>query len=81
VPGPPGCLYLAGARLLGAIPVAPLVTDVRLSVTALSYNGALSLALLADPAITNLPIMAAGIRSVLDPTSQQLGTCQSLPAS
>ena len=81
VPGPPGCLYLAGARLLEAIPVAPLVADVRLSVTALSYNGALSIALLADPAITNLPTMAAGMRSVLGPTSQQPGTGQSLPAS
>ena len=81
VPGPPGCLYLAGARLLEAIPVAPLIADVRLSVTALSYNGALSVALLADPAITNLPTMAAGMRSVLGPTSQQSGTGQSLPAS
>ena len=61
------------ARLLQAIPVAPLVADVRLSVTALSRNGALSVALLADPAITNLPTMAAGIGSVLDPASQQPG--------
>jgi diacylglycerol O-acyltransferase / wax synthase len=81
VPGPPGCLYLAGARLLEAIPVAPLVADVRLCVTALSYNDALSVALLADQAITNLPTMAAGMRSVLGPTSQQPGTSQSLPAS
>jgi diacylglycerol O-acyltransferase len=51
VPGPPVPLYLAGARLLEAIPVAPLVAGVRLSVTALSYDGVLSSALLADQAI------------------------------
>jgi uncharacterized protein DUF1298 len=55
VPGLPGCLCLAGARLLGAIPVTPLVAGVRLSVTALSCNGVLSITLLADQAITNLP--------------------------
>jgi diacylglycerol O-acyltransferase / wax synthase len=68
VPGPSVPLYLAGARLLEAIPVAPLVADVRLSVTALSYNGVLSIALLADQAIIRLPAMAAGMRSALGPT-------------
>jgi diacylglycerol O-acyltransferase len=67
VPGPPVPLYLAGARLLEAIPLAPLAASMRLSVTALSYDGALSIALLADQAITNLPAMAAGMQSALDP--------------
>lgn len=71
VPGPPVPLYLAGAQLLEAIPVAPLVAGVRLSVTALSYNGALSIALLADQAITGLPTMAAGMRSALGPTDSR----------
>jgi diacylglycerol O-acyltransferase / wax synthase len=71
VPGPPVPLYLAGARLLDAIPVAPLVADVRLSVTALSYDGVLSIALLADQAVTGLPTMAAGMRSALGPAGPQ----------
>ena len=39
VPGPTSTLYFAGARLLQAVPLAPLVAGVRLSVTALSYDG------------------------------------------
>jgi hypothetical protein len=35
VPGPTCTLYLAGARLLQAVPLAPLVAGVRLSLTAL----------------------------------------------
>ena len=34
VPGPTSALYLAGARLLEAVPLAPLVAGVKLSVTA-----------------------------------------------
>lgn len=67
VPGPPGSLHPARARLLEATPVAPLVADIRLSVTALSYAGVLSIALLADESVTNLPAMAAGMQSVLGP--------------
>ena len=39
VPGPTSTLYLGGARLMEAVPLAPLVAGVRLSVTALSYRG------------------------------------------
>ncbi len=73
VPGPPFPLYLAGARLLDAIPVAPLVADVRLSVTALSYDGTLSVALLADGTVTTLRAMAERMRSTFDRFSPQAG--------
>jgi WS/DGAT/MGAT family acyltransferase len=63
VPGPPFPLYLAGAQLHDVVPLAPLVAGVRLSITALSYDGTLSLALLADDAVTDLPAIAAGVRS------------------
>lgn len=66
VPGPPFPLYLAGARLHDVVPLAPLVAGVRLSVTALSYDGVLSVALLADESVTSFPAMAAGVRAGLD---------------
>jgi diacylglycerol O-acyltransferase / wax synthase len=66
VPGPPCPLYLAGARVRDVVPLAPLVAGVRLSVTALSYDGVLSVALLADEALTDFPALTAGVRAGLD---------------
>ena len=66
VPGPPFPLYLAGARLHDVVPLAPLVAGVRLSVTALSYDGVLSVALLADGALDDFAAMAAGVESGFD---------------
>lgn len=66
VPGPPFPLYLAGAQLREVVPLAPLVAGVRLSVTALSYHGTLSVALLADESVTDFPLMAAGVRSAFE---------------
>lgn len=65
VPGPPFPLYLAGAQLRDVVPLAPLVAGVRLSITALSYDGTLSVALLADDAVIEFPAFAAGVRSAL----------------
>jgi WS/DGAT C-terminal domain len=53
VPGPASTLYFAGARLLQVAPLAPLVAGVRLSVTALSYDGQFAVSLLADD---NMPV-------------------------
>jgi diacylglycerol O-acyltransferase / wax synthase len=66
VPGPPFPLYLAGARLLEAVPLAPLVAGVALSVTALSYDGVLAVALLADGEVSDLGALAAGVQRSLD---------------
>jgi hypothetical protein len=65
VPGPSGALYLAGARLLQVAPVAPLVAGVRLSVTALSYDGRFVVSLLGDTALDGLALLAEGVRSEL----------------
>jgi diacylglycerol O-acyltransferase len=73
VPGPPFPLYLAGARLRDVVPLAPLVAGVRLSVTALSYDGTLSVALLVDEAVTDFPTIAAGVRSALTSFSRSGG--------
>jgi diacylglycerol O-acyltransferase len=65
VPGPAAPLYLAGARLVSAVPLAPLVAGVRLSVTALSYDGRFVVSLLADDALDGLPLLAEGVRAAL----------------
>ena len=67
VPGPTHPLYLAGARLLDVVPLAPLVAGVRLSVTALSYDGQFVVTLLADDSLEGLPVLAEGLRSALSP--------------
>jgi diacylglycerol O-acyltransferase / wax synthase len=66
VPGPTSALYFAGARLLQAVPLAPLVAGVRLSVTAMSYDGQFAVSLLADNNMPDLPVLAAGVRAALD---------------
>ena len=57
VPGPPSALYCAGARLLEAVPLAPLVAGVRLSVTALSYDGQFAVSLLGDNNMVDMPVL------------------------
>jgi hypothetical protein len=66
VPGPTSALYFAGARLLEAVPLAPLVAGVRLSVTALSYNGQFAVSLLVDDSIPDLSVLAGGVRAAFD---------------
>jgi diacylglycerol O-acyltransferase len=61
VPGPPTPLWLAGARLVEAVPVAPLVQRVGLGVAALSYAGDFAVSLHADGSVTDLPVLAEGV--------------------
>jgi WS/DGAT/MGAT family acyltransferase len=61
VVGPTAPLWLAGARLLDATPVAPLVPAVPLSVAALSYCGALAVSVNADASVTDLGRLADGL--------------------
>jgi diacylglycerol O-acyltransferase len=65
VPGPPGPLYLGTARLLDVVPVAPLVAGVRLSGTALSYDGQLVVSLLGDDGLDGLPALGEGVAATL----------------
>jgi diacylglycerol O-acyltransferase / wax synthase len=66
VPGPTSALYFARARLLEAVPLAPLVAGVRLSVTAMSYDDQFAISLLADNNIADLPALAAGVRATFE---------------
>jgi diacylglycerol O-acyltransferase len=57
VPGPADPLRLGGARLLAAVPVAPLTGWVPLGIAALSYAGRLHVGINADAAITDLNVL------------------------
>jgi WS/DGAT/MGAT family acyltransferase len=61
VPGPPAPLWLAGARMLDAVPVAPLVQHVGLGVAALSYAGQLAVSVHADGSVADLELLADGM--------------------
>jgi WS/DGAT/MGAT family acyltransferase len=61
VPGPPAPLWLAGARLLEVVPVAPLVQHVGLCVAALSYAGELAVSVHADGSVIDLQRLADGM--------------------
>jgi diacylglycerol O-acyltransferase len=61
VPGPTEPLWLAGARLLEAMPIAPLVRGVPLGIAALSYAGTLQISIDADAAVDDLDVLARGI--------------------
>jgi WS/DGAT/MGAT family acyltransferase len=49
VPGPAVPLYCLGARMLEAFPVVPLGGNLSVSIAILSYDGALSIGITADP--------------------------------
>jgi diacylglycerol O-acyltransferase len=66
VPGPPQPLWLAGARLRTAVPIAPLVAGVPLAVAALSYAGELVISIQVDDALADLDTLAAGVADHLD---------------
>ena len=76
VPGPRGTLCLGGARLVRAVPVAPLVQGVPLGIAALSYAGRLEVAVNADAAVGDLDGFVAGMRAEFT----ALGRAARLPA-
>jgi WS/DGAT/MGAT family acyltransferase len=61
VPGPTAPLWLAGARMCQALPIAPLVPLVPISVAALSYAGSLAVTVNADASVTDLDVVADGM--------------------
>ncbi|TWF82261.1 diacylglycerol O-acyltransferase [Pseudonocardia hierapolitana] len=65
VPGPPQPLWLAGARLLEALPVAPLAADIPVAIAALSYAGTLTVAVNANAGVSDIDVLAEGIECAL----------------
>jgi diacylglycerol O-acyltransferase / wax synthase len=79
VPGPTTPLWLAGSRLLEAWPVAPLVANVPLAVTALSYTDSLYVSLNADAAVHDLRALANGIQRSVQTLSEAAQAGHHLP--
>ena len=62
VPGPSVPLYMMGARMLEAFPIVPLAGNLSVGVAAFSYNGQLSVGILADrERCRDVDVLAAGI--------------------
>jgi WS/DGAT/MGAT family acyltransferase len=61
VPGPPGDLYLKGAKLLQNYPLSILVPGLRSNITMFSCSGILNFGLVATRDMPNLDILADGI--------------------
>jgi len=76
IPGPPQPLWLLGARLQAAVPIAPLVAGVPLAVAALSYAGGLIVSVQMDSSVPDLDILAAGVAEELDMLIEQTQTLQ-----
>jgi len=66
VPGPTSPLFLGPARLVSAVPVAPLVRTVPLGVAALSYAGTLVVSVNADATLGDLTALTRGMQGFLD---------------
>ena len=79
VPGPTAPLWLAGARMVAAVPVAPLVPRVPLSVAALSYAGSLVVAANADASLADLHVLSAGMSRSFSGYAQVAEQGQTLP--
>jgi diacylglycerol O-acyltransferase len=66
IPGPAVPLHLAGARVLEAFPVLPLIANEPLGVGALSYAGTFNIGVAADrDAYPDIDVFAAGVRDDL----------------
>ncbi len=77
VPGPPMALYAGGARLVSCFPMGPLVGNVALNVTIMSYGDALGFGLLGCPeVIPDLWEIAERLSAALDEL-----TAATLPAA
>ncbi|MGY1631158.1 wax ester/triacylglycerol synthase domain-containing protein [Geodermatophilus sp. SYSU D01186] len=80
VTGPPEPLWLAGARLVEAVPIAPLVPGVPIAVAALSHAGALAVSVDADGALGDLDVLADGTARALTGLTQRARTGARVPS-
>lgn len=66
VPGPPGPLYLTGARVLELFPVAPISLNMTVGIGALSYAGQFAITAVSDPdACPDVDVFTDGLAAAL----------------
>lgn len=80
VRGPTTHLWLAGARMVEAVPVAPLVPLVPLSVAALSYAGSLAVSVNADSSVEDVELVGRGMTRAFDRYAELAGRGAELPS-
>jgi len=75
VPGPPNPLYAAGARLLACYPTGPLIGNIVLNITVLSYSDSIDFGILTCPDVVPDPwTIAEGIDASFEELVQAAGT-------
>lgn len=80
VPGPPVPLYAAGARMLEAFPVVPLAGNLDVGVAALSYDGQMSIGILADPvACPDVEVFVDGVHEAFAGMAAAAGPAAGAP--
>lgn len=66
VPGPPFPLYYAGAEMVAAYPLGPVMEGVGLNITVLSYNGSVDIGFLVDrQLVPDVWVMAEHVQGAL----------------
>lgn len=74
VPGPPFPLYLAGAELVAAYPMGPIMDGAGLNITVLSYRDHVDIGFLADAALVpDIWEVAAQVRPAFEELKQLAG--------
>ena len=74
VPGPPFPLYLAGAELVAAYPMGPIMDGAGLNITVLSYRNHIDIGFLAEPgAVPEVWDVAGMVQPAFDELKQLAG--------
>jgi diacylglycerol O-acyltransferase len=74
VPGPPFPLYLAGAELIAAYPMGPIMEGVGLNVTVLSYRDSIDFGFMADrDLLPDIWDLASAVRPAFDELAHAAG--------